>query len=599
MTMESKAKKRKYTEEFLQYGFTSIITAGIEKPQCIICCEVLSAESMKPNKLKRHFDSKHPSFAGKDTSYFRSKADGLKKARLDTCGKYYKQNEAAVEASYLVAHRIAKAMKPHTIAEDLLLPVAKDIVRVMIGDEFVKKLSPISLSNDTVRRRIGDMSADILEQVIQEIKSAPLPIFSIQLDESTDVANCSQLLVYVRYINDGKFKDEFLFCKPLETTTTARDVFDTVGSFLKEHKISWENVCGVCTDGAPAMLGCRSGFQRLVLNESPKVIRTHCMIHRQILATKTLPQELQEVMKSVINAVNFVKASSLNSRLFSQLCNELDAPNNALLFHTEVRWLSRGKVLKRVFELCDELKMFFNQKARPQFEALFSDKSELQKIAYLVDIFAILNELNLSLQGPDATCFDLSEKIRVFQMKLQLWQNKLDENKIYMLPTLSAFFEEHDIEPDKKITMIISVKEHLHMLEDDVSSYFPNLPDTPFAFARSPFTVKVEDVPETAQEEFIELINSNAARTDFTTMPVTKFWIKYLQSYPVLSETVLHLLLPFPTTYLCEIGFSSLLVIKSKYRSRLLVEDDLRCALAKTAPRISDLVRKKQSQPSH
>ncbi|XP_039178217.1 SCAN domain-containing protein 3-like [Crotalus tigris] len=523
---------------------------------------------------------------------------------MDRVGKNVKKRKycgdfSEYEASYLVALRIARVMTPYTIGEDLLLPAAKDLVRTMIGDEFVMKLSAISLSNDTVRRRIDDMSADILDQVIQEIKSAPLPIFSIQLDESTDVANCSQLLVYVRYINDGDFKDEFLFCKPLETTTTARDVFDTVGSFLKEHKISWEKVCGVCTDGAPAMLGCRSGFQRLVLNESPKVIGTHCMIHRQILATKTLPQELQEVMKSVISSVNFVKASSLNSPLFSQLCNELDAPNNALLFHTEERWLSRGKVLKRVFELRDELKTFFNQKARPQFEALFSDKSELQKIAYLVDIFAILNELNLSLQGPNATCFDLSEKIRSFQMKLQLWQTKLDENKMYMLPTLSAFFEEHDIEPDERITMIISVKEHLHVLADEISSYFPNLPDTPFALASSPFTVEVENVPETAQEEFIELINSDAARTDFSTMPVTKFWIKCLQSYPVLSETVLRLLLPFPTTYLCETGFSSLLVIKSNYRSRLVVEEDLRCALAKTAPRISDLVRKKQSQPSH
>ncbi|XP_048350339.1 protein ZBED8-like isoform X1 [Sphaerodactylus townsendi] len=69
-----------------------------------------------------------------------------------------------VETSYLVALRIARAMKPDTIAKDLLLPVAKDIVRVMIGDEFVTKLSAISLSNDTIHRRIDDMSADILDQ---------------------------------------------------------------------------------------------------------------------------------------------------------------------------------------------------------------------------------------------------------------------------------------------------------------------------------------------------------------------------------------------------------------------------------------------------
>ncbi|XP_075420983.1 B-cell CLL/lymphoma 7 protein family member B isoform X1 [Tenrec ecaudatus] len=140
MTMdrvEKNVKKRKYSEDFLQYGFTSIITAGIEKPQCVTCCEVLSAKSMKPDKLKHHFNSKHPSFAGKDTNYFRSKADGLKKDRHDTGGKYHKQNVAAIEAAYLVALRIARAVKPHTIAEDLLLPVAKDI-RVMVRDEFVK-----------------------------------------------------------------------------------------------------------------------------------------------------------------------------------------------------------------------------------------------------------------------------------------------------------------------------------------------------------------------------------------------------------------------------------------------------------------------------
>lgn len=58
-----------------------------------------------------------------------------------------------------MALRIARAIKPNMIAEDLLLPVAKDIV--MIGDEFVTQLRAISLSDNTVYRRIDDMSADI------------------------------------------------------------------------------------------------------------------------------------------------------------------------------------------------------------------------------------------------------------------------------------------------------------------------------------------------------------------------------------------------------------------------------------------------------
>ena len=56
----------------------------------------------------------------------------------------------AIEASYLVALRIAKAKKPHTIAEELLLPATKDIVPVLLGAEYVNKLNTISWSNRKV-----------------------------------------------------------------------------------------------------------------------------------------------------------------------------------------------------------------------------------------------------------------------------------------------------------------------------------------------------------------------------------------------------------------------------------------------------------------
>ena len=72
----------------------------------------------------------------------------------------------------------------------------------------------------------------------------------------------------------------------------------------------------------------------------------------------------------------------------------------------------------------------------------------------------------------------------------------LDENRIYMLSNLFAFFEENDIEQVTMNRTILSVKEHIKIIEENFSRYFPNLPDTPFALARSPFTIRVEDVPE-------------------------------------------------------------------------------------------------------
>lgn len=60
------------------------------------------------------------------------------------------------------------------------------------------------------------MSAYVLGQLFKEIKYAPFAMFSIQFDESTDIANCSQLLVYKRYINNGSFKNEFLYANLLK-----------------------------------------------------------------------------------------------------------------------------------------------------------------------------------------------------------------------------------------------------------------------------------------------------------------------------------------------------------------------------------------------
>jgi hypothetical protein len=77
------------------------------------------------------------------------------------------------------------------------------------------------------------MAYDILSQVADEIKSCPSSMFSIQLDESTDITHLAQLLDYVRYVYHNDIKTEFLFCKPLETTTTARDIFKVVQTFSK------------------------------------------------------------------------------------------------------------------------------------------------------------------------------------------------------------------------------------------------------------------------------------------------------------------------------------------------------------------------------
>ena len=92
--------------------------------------------------------------------------------------------------------------------------------------------------------------------------------------------------------------------------------------------------------------------------KAPKTKGVHCMLHRQVLASKTLPNALQKVSDEMIQIVNFIKAGALNSRLFKKLCMDLDFEHLVLLYPTRTRWLSKGNVTRRFFELKDDLKKF-------------------------------------------------------------------------------------------------------------------------------------------------------------------------------------------------------------------------------------------------
>ena len=141
----------------------------------------------------------------------------------------------------------------------------------------------------------------------------------------------------MRYVHEGKFKDEFLVCKPLKLNTRAEDVLETVDDFFNENGLDWGNLVEITTDGAPDMLGSRSDFQTLVNQPAPLVIGDHCFINREAMASKTLPDQQKTVFKVLVKIVNYVKSSALNTRLFRKICQDMESDFEVLLFHTPVR----------------------------------------------------------------------------------------------------------------------------------------------------------------------------------------------------------------------------------------------------------------------
>ena len=313
----------------------------------------MSNSSLAPAKLQEYFTKVHGIGKYKDTTLTQFKQ---KRARFDanvtiTSYGFVSVDKPILTALYEVAYLIAKQGKPHIIGETLVKPGAMQLAKIMLGKEAENKLFLVPLSDDVVKSRINDIVEDILSQVVADSKASPTK-FIIQLDETTDVTNLNQLIAFVRYVK-GKEIKEFFFCKQLITAAKAIDVKNILDDFF-----SWNMVSAMCTNGAPAMTACKSSLKGLIKSVAPDIAFTHCMLHKHALVSKMLPSSLADVLKIVVKTVNFVRGQDLNHRIFMQLCEKIDSKFKVLLYHTEVRWLSRGKVMNRVFALRAKLLKF-------------------------------------------------------------------------------------------------------------------------------------------------------------------------------------------------------------------------------------------------
>ena len=166
----------------------------------------------------------------------------------------------------------------------MIKPASVEMARIMCGDAVANKSEMVPLSNDTMKRRMKELSRNVLQQTIAAIRHCER--FSLQLDETTDIGSNAQLMVFVRYFDTNDFVEQFLFCRLLAKNTTGEEIFKKVDFIYEEHQLEWSNCVSVCADGAPAMMGSNKGFMSFVKRKNNNISVVHCLLHRENLATK-------------------------------------------------------------------------------------------------------------------------------------------------------------------------------------------------------------------------------------------------------------------------------------------------------------------------
>lgn len=82
------------------------------------------------------------------------------------------------------------------------------------------------------------------------------------------------------------------------------------------------------------------------------------------------------------------------------------------------------------------------------------NKEWMAKLAYMADIFSLLNEFNIPLQGSGRNIFRLRNKMDAFKKKLSLWDNRI-KGEDMLFPHLGEFLIVADV-IQKVILNIIS-----------------------------------------------------------------------------------------------------------------------------------------------
>ena len=132
------------------------------------------------------------------------------------------------------------------------------------------------------------------------------PCVGLAVDESTDVCDSAQLLVYVRFFSTDQkaFCEDLLGVTPLQTSTRGEDIYLAIKEMLTKRGIEPKQVVSITTDGAPAMIGREKGAVARLKEDNAELIAYHCIIHQSVLCT-SLSDEHAEVMNTMMKMIRF------------------------------------------------------------------------------------------------------------------------------------------------------------------------------------------------------------------------------------------------------------------------------------------------------
>uniref|UniRef100_A0A8I3VW15 General transcription factor II-I repeat domain-containing protein 2B n=1 Tax=Callithrix jacchus TaxID=9483 RepID=A0A8I3VW15_CALJA len=411
---------------------------------------------------------------------------------------------------------------------------------------------------------VEDTAGNLWEKLREKIRS--FVAYSIAIDEITDINNTTQLAIFIRGVDENfDVSEELLDTVPMTGTKSGNEIFLRVEKSLRKFSIDWSKLVSVASTGTPAMVDPNNGLvtklksRVATFSKGAELKSICCIIHPESLCAQKL--KMDHVMDVVVNSVNWICSRGLNHSEFTTLLYELDSQYGSLLYYTEIKWLSRGLVLKRFFESLEEIDSFMSSRGKPLPQ--LSSIDWVRDLAFLVDMTVHLNTLSISLQGHSQIVTQMYDLIRAFLAKLCLWETHLARNNLAHFPTLKSV-SRNESDGLNYIPQIAELKAEFQNRLSDFKLY-----ESELTLFSSPFSMKIDSVREELQMEVIDLQCNTVLKAKYDKVGIPEFY-KYLWgSYPKYKHHCAKILSMFGSTHVCEQLFSIMKLSKTKYCSQL------------------------------
>ena len=142
------------------------------------------------------------------------------------------------------------------------------------------------------------------------------------------------------------------------------------------------------------------------------------------------------VMTPVVKIINSIRAKYKQHRTFKVLLEELSTEYGDLLLHTEIRWLSKGRILKRFLALLGEIKEIMQ--SREEDTSLLDNTEWLLDHAFLTDVTEKLKNLNCELQGTGKIVTNMISAVKAFKAKMNIFSVHLQRKSALPLCAKSS-----------------------------------------------------------------------------------------------------------------------------------------------------------------